>query len=315
MMTPLRSLSGLIDFASAGRLGSFRLAAQDLHKTPAAVSQQIRQLEESLGFRLFHRRPQQVVLTEKGSELFHTVAGLLAELRGKVAELQAEDDEQVLRISTTHSFAIKWLMRHLHDFNRRHPDLDVRVEPDDQLVAVEAGACDIALRIGPEEVLPGPEVFYREMLVVVVSPSLLQGDAERPDLAALIGHPLLHCCEIQLWRDLIASQGLSPSRLKFGGNYSHGGMLVQAAVSGIGVALAPYPLAHDDLARGNLIAAACPAIRSGVDYRLLFGANRGEINKIRLFRDWIGQEMVALEQDFHRHYPDQRVITPTPRPR
>ena len=109
-MKPLRSLSGLIDFDCAARWGSFKLAARELHKTPAAVSLQVKQLEENVGFALFVRHPRHIALTEKGQELAITTSGMLADLRAKVAALQRGDEEAVLRISTTHSFAIKWLV-------------------------------------------------------------------------------------------------------------------------------------------------------------------------------------------------------------
>src|SRR3954468_10401053 len=104
MSKPLRSLSGLIDFDCAARWGSFKLAARELHKTPAAVSLQVKHLEESVGFALFVRHPRHIALTDKGQELAFSVARMLADLRAKVGALQGGDEEAVLRISTTHSF-------------------------------------------------------------------------------------------------------------------------------------------------------------------------------------------------------------------
>jgi LysR family glycine cleavage system transcriptional activator len=300
MPPPLRTLSGLIDFAAAARHGSFRLAAQELHKTPAAVGQQIKQLEESLGFALFTRFPRHVALTEKGEELSHTVGHLLDELRGKITALQAEDEETVLKVTTTHSFAVKWLVPHLHRFTRRHPDLDVRVLPNDAVVSVEDGSVDVALRIGPHN---GPqEAFYREKLIVVCAPCL-DADAsadwrdQPPRLADLLRYPLLHIEDPRWWRDVLAQEGLSSAKPRFGRSYTHGGILAQAAVAGLGVALVAYPLVVEDLARGNLIAVDCAPVDSGVSYRLLQGHNRGGTRKIELFRAWIYEEMAALEQD------------------
>src|ERR1700761_9263825 len=113
MATNLRTLSGLIDFAAAARHASFRLAAEELHKTPAAVSQQIKQLEGSLGFKLFNRFFPHVTLTDRGEELSHAVSHLLDELRAKISDLQADDEATILKVTTTHSFAIKWLVPRL----------------------------------------------------------------------------------------------------------------------------------------------------------------------------------------------------------
>ena len=301
MPPPLRTLSGLIDFAAASRHGSFRLAAQELHKTPAAVGQQIKQLEESLGFKLFARFPRHVALTEKGEELSHTVGHLLDELRAKIAALQADDEATVLKVTTTHSFAIKWLVPRLHIFTRRHPDLDVRVLPNDSVISVEDGSCDVALRVG--RFAGAQEVYYDEKLVVVCSPSLFEGTA--PRIADLIRFPLLHSGDAEWWRRILAREGLDDGHSRFGRSYSHGGILVQAAVAGLGVALAPYPLAYEDLERGNLIAADCAPLESGIRYRLIYGNKRGEVRKIALFRAWIAEEMTALQARFAEQFPQQ----------
>jgi len=296
MPPPLRTLSGLLDFAAAARHGSFRLAAQELHKTPAAIGQQIKQLEESLGFKLFTRFPRHVALTDKGEELSHTVGHLLDELRAKISALQADDEATVLKVTTTHSFAIKWLVPRLHIFTRRHPDLDVRVLPNDSVISVEDGTCDVALRVG--QFAGAQEVYYHEKLVVVCSPSLLERGASRPKLADLQNFPLLHSGDGQWWSEVLAREGLDSARSRTGRSYSHGGILVQAAVAGLGVALAPYPLAYEDLERGNLLAADCAPLESGIRYRLIYGRNRGNVRKIQLFRAWVTEEMAALQTRF-----------------
>jgi len=305
MPPPLRSLSGLIDFACAARHGSFRLAAIELNKTPAAIGQQIKQLEESLGFKLFTRFPRHVALTEKGEDLSHTVGHALDELRAKITALQAGDDATILKVTTTHSFAIKWLVPRLHIFTRRHPDLDVQVLPNDAVISVEDGTCDVALRVGQYAGIQ--EVYYEEKLVVVCSPALLDApgltNGQKPKIADLMRFPLLHSGDAQWWSDILAREGQDSACLRFGRSYSHGGILVQAAVAGLGVALAPYPLAYEDLERGNLIAADCAPLTSGIRYRLIHGRNRGDVKKIQLFRAWIAEEMTALRARFAEQFP------------
>jgi LysR family glycine cleavage system transcriptional activator len=127
---------------------SFQRAARELHKTPAAVSQQIKQLEHSLGFALFARYPRHVAITDKGRELAGTVSRMLGELRAKVGALQDGDDELVLRISATHSFAIKWLVPRLHRFTALHPRLDLRVDASDLRSACRRATARSAARSG-----------------------------------------------------------------------------------------------------------------------------------------------------------------------
>ena len=148
-MKPLRSLSGLIDFDCAARWGSFKLAAQELHKTPAAISQQIKHLEESVGFALFIRHPRHITLTAKGQELSITVRRMLGDLRAKIGALQGGDEESILRISTTHSFAIKWLVPRMHRFTKLYPELDIRIDSNDAPVDLEDDSTDVAVRYGP----------------------------------------------------------------------------------------------------------------------------------------------------------------------
>jgi LysR family transcriptional regulator, glycine cleavage system transcriptional activator len=169
---PLRSLSGLIDFECAARWGSFKLAARELHKTPAAVSLQVKQLEEAVGFPLFVRHPRHIALTAKGEELSIAVGRMLGDLRAKVAALQRGDEESVLRISTTHSFAIKWLVPRMHRFTKLYPELDIRIDSNDAPVDLEADTTDVAVRYGP--VREGDSsTLFRERLVPVYSPELL----------------------------------------------------------------------------------------------------------------------------------------------
>jgi len=172
----------------------------------------------------------------------------------------------------------------------------VRVIPNDAVISVEDGTCDVALRVG--QFAGAQEVYYHEKLVVVCCPSLLDDPETRPKIAELLRFPLLHSGDAQAWSDILGREGLDASRSRFGRSYSHGGILVQAAVAALGVALAPYPLAYEDLERGNLIAADCAPLDSGIRYRLIYGRNRGDVRKICLFRNWMSEEMEALNARF-----------------
>ena len=191
-MKQLRSLSGLLDFDCAARWGSFKLAAQELHKTPAAVSQQVKQLEEVVGFALFIRHPRHITLTEKGEELSISVGRMLGELRAKIGALQSGDEESVLRISTTHSFAIKWLVPRMHRFTKLYPELDIRLDSNDAPVNLDDESTDVAVRYGP--VSEGdPDMLFRERLIAVYSPELLapgQAEITLADLHASPSQPL-----------------------------------------------------------------------------------------------------------------------------
>lgn len=295
-----RNLPGLTDLECAARWGSFRLAAVELHKTPAAVSQQIKQLERSLGFPLFVRHPRHVALTDKGRELANTLTRLLKDLRLKVAALQEGDEESVLRLSATHSFAMKWLVPRLHRFTERHPQIDIRVDANDQLVELEGGGNDIAIRHARvDQADSDADVLYREHLVVAFSPRMRSIKPNAPSsLATLSRHPLLYEGTPEGWLRLMEANGLKRRAFDFSHRYSHAGLLVQAAVAGHGVALVPYSLACEDIRAGRLSLCACMPLASPWGYRLLCSGDQRTQPKVDAFTTWIRGEVQAMIREF-----------------
>lgn len=292
MVQPLASLSGLLDFEAAARHGGFRSAAAELHKTPAALSQQIKLLEQSLGLALFVRHPRHVAITPAGRELAVSVTRMLGELREQVLALRQTQDPHTVRVSGTHSLTMKFLVPRLHRFTAKHPAIDVRVQASDQLADLDGGGCDIALRYQALDSMDEPPL-YAEQQVVVYSPAL----APKPvALAELLRQPLLHEeGGLDAWQRLLAREGLAARRhLDFSRSYSHGGLLVQAAVAGLGVGLVPFALATEDLAQGRLVRAACAPLASAYGYRLLRSAARVEATAVDAFEAWMRAEFGAL---------------------
>jgi LysR family glycine cleavage system transcriptional activator len=282
---PLRSLSGLLDFDCAARWGSFKLAAQELHKTPAAISQQVKHLEENIGFALFIRHPRHITLTEKGQELAISVGRMLAELRAKIGALQGGDEEAILRISTTHSFAIKWLVPRMHRFTKLYPELDIRLDSNDAPVNLEDDSTDVAVRYGP--VSGGdPDMLFRERLIAVYSPDLLT-----PGQLELTNFPLLYEKTPESWLQLLAENKALKGKYDFSRGYSHWGVLAQAAVAGQGIALVAYGIAFQDILKGSLRQINCRSAPFGSGYRFLVNPRKQNMPKVQRFRAWLVAEM------------------------
>lgn len=301
MSQPLRSLSGLLDFEAAARWGSVKLAAVELHKTAAAVSLQVKQLEQNLGFALFVRHPRHIALTAKGQELAATVSQCVAGLRAKVAALQDDNGEAVLRVSATHSFALKWLVPRLSRFTAMHPELDVRLDASDAPVDLTDHETDIAFRHVPyaaadamTDAAPDSASVFADPLVVVYSPSLLPKGRKALRLADLPSLPLLFEGNTEDWIALLRANKMLRQSFNFARRYSHSGLLTQAAVAGHGVALAPYLIAHGDIASGLLRVLPCHGLPASEAYRLLCNPNKAGMAKIRLFSAWVAAEMAAL---------------------
>jgi LysR family glycine cleavage system transcriptional activator len=295
MNKPLRSLSGLIDFDCAARWGSFRLAAQQLHKTPAAVSLQIKQLESALGFALFIRHPRQITLTEKGQELAASVARMLGELNVKVAALQGGDEEKILRISTTHSLAIKWLVPRIGHFTKLYPELDIRIDSNDRLANLDDDSLDVAIRF---EVVDGgdPALLFCERLVVIYSPTLLAPGRQALTLADLPRFPLLYENTTEPWIQLLRENHALKGKYDFSRSYSNFAVMVQSAVAGQGVGLVTYAVAYEDIQNGALKMIACRSAPYDRGYRFLVNRNKEGMPKIERFRAWLQDEMDTMRR-------------------
>jgi LysR family glycine cleavage system transcriptional activator len=295
MAKPLRSLSGLLDFDCAARWGSFKLAAQELHKTPAAISLQVKQLEEALGFDLFVRHPRHISLTEKGQELAATVRSTLTELHTKVAALQTGDEEKILRISTTHSLAIKWLVPRIARFTKLYPELDIRIDSSDQLVNMDDGGTDIALRT--YDVDPGdPNLLFVDRLVAVYSPSLLAPGETEITLADLHRYPLLHEFTTDTWIALLRQNNALKGKYNFSRAYTNFAVMVQSAIAGQGIALVSHAIASADLQSGVLKMVCCESAPYRRGYRIIVSRGKQGMQKITHFCDWLRTEVTEMQK-------------------
>ena len=297
MNKPLRSLSGLVDFDCAARWGSFKLAAQELHKTPAAISLQVKQLEAALGFELFIRHPRHITLTEKGQELAVTVRRVLGELRAKVEALRGGDEEKILRISTTHSLAIKWLVQRIDRFTKLYPELDIRIDSTDRLVDINDDSTDVALRI--MEVDQGdPDFLFHVRLVAVYSPSLLAPGEAALTPADLRRFPLLYEDSTDNWISMLRDHALLKGQYDFSRSYTNAAVLVQAALAGHGVGLTHHTIAYEDIRGGALKMIPGFTATYCRGYRLLVNPGKRGMAKVGRFSAWLRAEIAEVERSF-----------------
>jgi len=262
MARRLPPLNALRAFEAAARHLSFAKAAEELSVTPAAVSQQIRSLEASLGVKLFRRLPRSVVITEAGQ------AGLVALREGferiaEAAELfRAQASDNTLVVSVVPPFAAKWLVPRLDRFQCRHPDIEVRVDASSRLVDFAREEVDVAIRYGAGHY---PGLVTRrltrgtEVVFPVCSPRLLDGPhpLRRPD--DLRWHTLIHTDwrgqedAWPNWRTWLMAAGVTDVDTSRGPRFNSGTLAVQAAVQGQGVALGNQFLAAPELAEDRLV--------------------------------------------------------------
>jgi len=238
-------------FAALAEAGSMTGAGAALGVTHAAVSQQIRALEDHLGATLVRRQGRSVTLTEAGEELAVAVTGAFALMGDAVARISGRGAARPVQVSVTPMFAANWLMPRLATFRRRHPEVELMINPTSQLVELRPGGIDIAIRHGRGN-WPGlsVELLLPSDFVVAAAPEVI-GDADirRPeDLLRFDWLQETGTDEVFEW---LKSEGVTAARVK---SLTHlpGNLLVEALRRGEGVAGTSRAMIEEDVAAGRL---------------------------------------------------------------
>ena len=281
------STSALRAFEAAGRLLNFTRAADELHLTQSAISHQIRDLESHLGVRLFDREPRGLRLTEAGRSYLPQVREALARLRLATDAVTVARHDAVLTVSVSPNFASKWLVPRLGAFSAAHPDLDLRISASRRHVEFTHGDIDLAIRHGDGD-WPRLHVtrLCEEYLFPVCSPALL-ADAGPLRAADLAAWPLLHDRSRDAWRHWLERAGSDAAATVSGPVFSDTSLVIDAAISGQGIALARSALADLDLAAGRLVRPIPDAQPLPYAYWIVCPSGTAELPKIARFRGWL----------------------------
>jgi LysR family transcriptional regulator, glycine cleavage system transcriptional activator len=292
-MRNLPPLNALRAFEAAARHLSFTQAAAELNVTQAAVSHQIRALEERLGLKLFRRMGRRLLLTDVAQLYLPEVRAAFDRIGEATRRLRQAETGGVLTMSVLPSFATKWLLPRLPRFRQAHPDIDVRVSSDSAMVDFARDDYDLGIRAGRGR-WPGlrAELILTEHLIVVLSPTL---QAEKPlrEPDDIRHHTLLHDDPDDrwlLWCRRHGVTGIDPHR---GPGYRQSSLVLQAAVEGQGVAIVGARLASDDLARGRLVQPFKDTLPTEYSYWLVAPEAGADRPKVKAFREWILGEAAA----------------------
>lgn len=259
-------------FVVAARQGSFSKAAEELHVTPAAVSQQIRALEDQLGVQLFHRLHRGLTLTDAGQAGIAKMQGGFDSLSEAVSLMKGGHKKQELTIWTSPSFASKWLMPRVHRFREAHPEIDLRISGSASLIdsdttapslsaeTLKAHNIDVAIRFGSGN-YPGCIVdrIMEVHAITLCSPSLLESK-DGPALKEpkdLIHHTLLHDESPYegrpQWKGWFKNAGLESVSVQSNLYFNSVLLALSAAVEGQGVVLTLDKLSQNDIDKGHLV--------------------------------------------------------------
>ncbi|WP_175732202.1 transcriptional regulator GcvA [Burkholderia ambifaria] len=280
-------LNALRAFEAAARHLNFRLAADELGVTQGAVAQQVRHLEDVVEVQLFRRLPRGLALTREGLEYFSSVQRALQIISDATDALGQRPT--VLAVSTTPSFASKWLIPRLADFGRLHPDIEVRVIADERLASFRADGVDIAIRLSKP---PFPGGLAAELLApldifAVASPKLLDGGPPIRTPADLSTHALLHDAH-DLWPEFIEKLGgkgrADPTK---GPRFSQSLLAIDAAVAGQGIALTSEPLVERDIAEGRLRRVFDFSFPMSLGFYVVFPQANAHSEALQAMRRWL----------------------------
>jgi LysR family glycine cleavage system transcriptional activator len=296
----LPPLAAVRAFEAAARHGSFTRAAAELGMTQAAVSYQIKLLEERVGAMLFLRSPRQVTLTDAGRSLARVATESFDALRGAFAAARGEV-EGVLTVSAAHSFASNWLVPRLGRFQLTHPGLAVRLSASDHLTDFSREAVDVAVRSGAGS-WPGlvTHRLFKIQFTPMCSPDLLQRLGSLTGPADLLRLPLLTPSDIW-WRQWLAMAGVVAADLESRAAIGLDSQQIEgrAAIAGQGVAMLSPALWADELRSGQLIQPFDLVADIGQDYWLVYPHAHRNVAKVRAWRDWLLAEVAraAGEED------------------
>jgi LysR family glycine cleavage system transcriptional activator len=295
----LPPLHALRAFECAARHGSFQQAAEELCVTPAAISQQIRLLEQDLAVELFTRHHRRVALTEAGRRMAGPLHAAFNAIHQAVAH--ATHEQSSLRVSTIASFASKCLVPRLHRFQAAHPGVQIQVDVDDHFAGLGQGGVDLAIRYGPGR-YPGlfVEALAAAPMFPVCRPDLLKGPKGRlREPADLRFHNLLRDRAAEArsgvpdWNVWLTAAGVAAAGLLRGPVFDSAYLAQDAAIAGHGVALGVGPFVADDLVHGRLVQPFGPRLNNRYRLWMVCQPARRDDPVIRSFREWLAGEMRA----------------------
>jgi LysR family glycine cleavage system transcriptional activator len=277
-------LNGIKAFEAAARGGSFAAAGQELNVSAAAISRMVHLLEERLGVALFERKANKLALTASGRAYQNGLTPIFDALASLTAQVTAPAAMRVLTIGVGPTFAMRWLIPHLADFRKRHPDIEVRITAGG--VAAPFGddwSCGIKLGDGGWPGLVAEPLFAADLQPVCI-PRLATSLKKPSDLKGPMLLRVAHSAED--WPLWLKAAGLTRLSAR-GPEFQYYGQALQAAADGLGIAMGIRPYIDDDLAAGRLVAPFALTVPKGMRWYLVYRSFQTTQRDFAAFRRWI----------------------------
>jgi len=297
-MRRIYPLNALRAFEASARHLSFVKAAEELSVTPAAVSHQVKKLEEYLGLPLFRRRSQGLLLAESGQMLSADLRDVFLRMDKAVEQVTDRDSQGSITLTVAPTFAVMWLIPRLQKFYTLHPDIDVRISTSLALVDFKRDDFDAAIRLGSGNWFGLESIkLFDESVTPMCSPRLLEGSDAIRTPNDLQKHVLLHNHSMdydpeaptwQSWLEAARANNVDASRGIHFSLPDHG---LQASMDGAGVVLGWRFLSAKDLAAGRVVAPFELALPLGSSFYLTYPQAHSRRTNITTFRNWLMREV------------------------
>lgn len=298
-MLPQNKLTLLSTFEVAARHLSFKLAADELHLTPSAISHRIQQLERLLGFRLFLRMTRKLALTEDGKRLLQTLTKSLRYIDEEIEDIRYNELRGRLTLGIAPILAQLWLMPRLKDFQLRWPNLNVMLRVRAGTVDFNEEQIDLAIYYGATH-YPDlySELLFEEQLTPVCSPAYAAEHGLSTDPAQLMKVCFLHASESTDVQDLLGEWRIwcefAEVSLPLDGHYygfNNYTLALQAALNGLGILMGRYSLVRPMLESGQLVSPYGAIIApAGRNYELFYPNENAQRPRLKAFIDWLKEQ-------------------------
>jgi LysR family transcriptional regulator of beta-lactamase len=289
MIRPYLPLNGLRAFEAAARHLSFTKAAIELCVTPAALSQQVKALEERLGAPLFHRIPRGLSLTDEGQALLPVLRESFDRMAELLGRFEGAAGREVLSVGVVGTFALKWLLPRLAGFEAEHPHIDLRLTTNNNRVDIAEEGLDFAIRFG-DGAWHGTDAvpLFDAPLAPLCSVATAEQFTHPADLAAAT---LLRSYRTGEWPAWFEAAGLSAPPLT-GPVFDSAALMVAAALAGHGVALGPARLFREDIEHGRAAQPFPIAVDLGSYWVTRLKSKRPNA-AMAAFEEWLVREATA----------------------
>lgn len=293
----LPKLSNILAFETAAKNGSLASAADTLCITPAAVSQQIRQLEEHLGVKLFVRSKSGVELTEPGISYLAFTQEAFETLRVAQQNMAQYQGDHTLTITALPALASRWLMPRLYQWMDRHPEIDLRIQATHSLTDFNTNPTDFYLSFGDEHYPQQDKIaLFRDSVIPVCSPELLKPTWQQDNPEQLFDYPMIHVDWgrdgrfLPDWSEWLLAANITTRPPNPGPSFNLSAMAIDAAVAGRGILLGQQSLIREELQQGKLIALSSLALPLNKSYFLIYPKRILDKPKAQELLNWLRQQ-------------------------